>query len=335
VNRRPIAVALAAASAVAVLLPACSREERDTYHLTAYFERAISLYAHGDVIVMGIDVGTVDAVEIEDTRVRVELSIRSDVPLPDDVQATIEPLTLIGERNVHLFPAWTAEMAAAGQGRAQDGDEIPLERTQVPVEPDEGLEAFNDLAQSLDPEVVGQLVTDSAGALEGQGENIATAIDQAAELTSLFASLDTQLVAAAENLDQVAASLDTRDAQLRTLVTSFADATGVLAAERDSIATFLSSLVGLTQQGQSILDLYGAQLPGDIANLTTLLLVLDGHDEAIDQLLAAFPMVTEAIRDAYRPSIDGFNLVANPTPSFVGIYDNFLENLGLLVPEGG
>lgn len=323
----PLVVALAAIA----LLPACEGDDGDTYHLTAYFERAISLYPHGDVIVMGIDVGTVDAVEIEDTRVRVELSIRSDVPLPDDVQATIEPLTLIGERNVHLFPAWTAEMAAAGQGRAADGDEIPLGRTQVPVEPDEGLEAFNDLAQSLDPDVVGQLVTDSADALEGQGENIASAIDQAADLTSLFATLDTQLVAAAEDLDQVAASLDTRDEQLRTLVTSFSEATGVLASERDSIASLLSSLVDLTEQGQGLLDAYGDQLPGDIANLTSLLLVLDGHDEAIDDLLASFPMITETIRDAYRPSIDGFNLVANLTPSFTNLYNSFLENLGLLV----
>ena len=326
---RRTALALVALLALA-LVPSCSRGDGETYHLTAYFERAISLFPHGDVIVMGIDVGTVDAVEIEDTRVRVELSIRTDVPLPDDVQATIEPLTLIGERNVHLFPAWTAEMEAEGRGRAQDGDEIPLDRTQVPVEPDEGLQAFNELAQSLDPDVVGQLITDSADALDGQGETIATAIDQASDLTSLFATLDTQLIAAAEDLEQVAASLGTRDAQLRTLVTSFADASGVLAAERDSIAALLSSLVGLTAQGQSLLDLYGEQLPGDVANLTSLLLVLDGHDEAIDDLLASFPMITETIRDAYRPSIDGFNLVANLTPSFVNLYDSFLENLGLL-----
>lgn len=329
-NRAATLAGLAALSLVA-LLPACSRGDGDTYHLTAYFESAIALYPHGDVVVMGIDVGTVDAVEIEDTRVRVELSVRSDVPLPDDVQATIEPLTLIGERNVHLFPAWNAEMAAEGRGRAGDGDEIPLERTSVPVEPDEGLEAFNDLAESLEPDVVNQLISDSARALEGQGPNIATAIEQAASLSDLFATLDSQLVATAENLEAVASTLTTRDEQLRRLVTSFSDATGVLAAERQSIATFLGSLVQLTAEGQRILDLYADQLPGDIANLTALLLVLDENDEAINQLFGAFPLITETIAEAYQPSIDGFNLVASPTPSFVAVYNNFLENLGLLV----
>ena len=57
-----------------------------------------------------------------------------------------------------LFPPWDADMAAAGRPQAADGDVIPLDRTEVPVEPDEGLEAFNDLAQSLDADIVGDLV---------------------------------------------------------------------------------------------------------------------------------------------------------------------------------
>ena len=84
------------------------------YHLTAYFESAVGLYPHGDVSIMGVGIGTVDAVEIEDTHVRVEMTIDADVPLPADVQATIEPLQLIGERNVVLFPAWTEAMADEG-----------------------------------------------------------------------------------------------------------------------------------------------------------------------------------------------------------------------------
>jgi phospholipid/cholesterol/gamma-HCH transport system substrate-binding protein len=301
-----------------------------SYQLTAYFERAIGLYPHGDVVVMGIGVGTVDAVELEDTRVRVEMTIDGDVPLPDDVRATIEPQSLIGERNVHLFPPWSAAAEAAGQARIADGASIPLDRTEVPVEPDEGLAAFNSLAESLEPETVEQLVTDAAGALDGQGQNLAAAIEQASSLSGTFASLDQQLVGAAEAVAQLSATLNSREAQLQTLVQRFSEATGVLASERDAIATFLGAVVDLTAQGRSILDLYGDQLPADIANVTALLLVLDSHDSSIDQLLDAFPQITQTLADAYRPSIDGFNLVASPTPSFIAIYDNLLENLGLL-----
>ena len=82
------------------------------------FPSAVGLYPFGDVSVMGVGVGTVDAVEIDDDHVRVEMTIDHGIPLPADVQATIEPLTLIGERNVVLFPPWDAEMAEAEADKA-------------------------------------------------------------------------------------------------------------------------------------------------------------------------------------------------------------------------
>ena len=51
-----------------------------------------------------------------------------------------------------LRPAWQP-----GDERAQDGDVIPLERTSIPAEPDEALQAFTDLARDLDPDEVARL----------------------------------------------------------------------------------------------------------------------------------------------------------------------------------
>ena len=68
-----------------------------------------------------------------------------------------------------------------------DGDTIPLERTSVPVEPDEALQAFNELVASLDPDVVGGLVTDSATILDGRGERVGASIDAATDLTETLA----------------------------------------------------------------------------------------------------------------------------------------------------
>src|SRR3546814_16423458 len=108
------------------------------------------------------------------------MTIDSGVPLPSDVGATIGQTQLIGERNVVLHPPWSAELEDSGAERAGDGDVIPRERTEVPVEPDEGLQAFNELARSLDAEVVEGFLGDSAEVLEGRGEQLGAAIDQAA-----------------------------------------------------------------------------------------------------------------------------------------------------------
>jgi virulence factor Mce-like protein len=279
---------------------------------------------------MGIDVGTVDSVELEDTYVRVEMTIDDDVPLPDDVEATIEPLQLIGERNVVLFPAWNEAMAEEGKGRAGDGDVIAIERTHTPVEPDEGLEAFNGLARSLDPETVGQLIDDSAEVLDGQGANLGAAIDQAATLTELFARTDDNVVAAAEALHRLAASVNTRDEQLAAVVRSFSGASEVLASERDGITAFLSALVELTRQGSELLDTYGGTLPTDIANVAALASIFHQNQDDIDSLVETLPRITDGINRAYDPTIDGLRLRASATPTLVALIDAFADILGVL-----
>lgn len=307
----------------------------DGYHLTASFERAVGLYPFGDVSAMGVAIGTVDAVEIDDDHVRVEMTIDPGVPLPKDVRATIEPLTLIGERNVVLFPPWDEAMEAAGDPKAQDGDVIPIERTMPPVEPDEALETFNELARSLDPATVGELVRSSDEALAGLGDELGLALDQAAGITSTLAEVDQQLLDAAESLHVLAGTLLEREGQLGALVRTFSSATEVLASERRGIESFLSSLVDLTEQGTGILHAYGEQLPGDIAHFTALAMLLEANSNAAEQLVGAFPEVAEGIARGYQPDIGGIFLRANATPTLLGLLEVFRDLLGVLPPEAG
>lgn len=330
-RRATTRVALAALFAGALVpLAGCGGRGGGSYHLTAYFDRTIGLYESGDVQVMGMAVGRVDAIEIDGTQVRVEMTIRDDVPLPADVRATIGQTQLIGERNVVLFPPWDAEQEASGAAKAADGDVIPNERTEVPVEPDEGLEAFNDLAQSLDGDVVEEFVSDSADVLEGRGERIGAAIDQAAGLGTTLAEIDQQLVAAADNLHVLSGSLATREEQLGALVDSFAQATDILASERTGIRSFLSSLVELTAQGSGLLDTYGDQLPGDVASATALASILERNTSSIDQLLTAFPRLSRGVGDSYQPAIDGLYLRANGSATATALLDVLVNQLGVL-----
>lgn len=332
-GRRPAqVVALAVGVALFVTpLAACGGGGADGHHLTAYFERTVGLYESGDVQVMGMSVGHVDDIEIDGSLVRVEMTIDADVPLPADVYATIGQTQLIGERNIVLYPPWDAELEASGAAKLADGAVIPRERTVTPVEPDEGLAAFDDLARSLDGEVVREFVSDSAEVLDGRGEKLGRALDNAAGLTTALAEVDEQLLSAADDLHVLAASLRGRDEQLGRLVESFSKATEVLAAERDGIRGMLSSLVELTKQGQGILDVYGDQLPGDIATATALASIFERNTRSIDELLSTFAPLGHAIAAAYQPSIDGIYLRASSNATLAAMLD-FLgsELLGVL-----
>lgn len=303
------------------------------YHITAEFERAVGLYEQSTVKIMGADAGTVDSVEVDGDIVRVEMTINDDVPLPADVMATIAPLTLIGERNVVLSPPWTP-----GDERLEDGailryDPDPrLSQTVIPIEPDEILEALTDLAEAIDPQAVGDLLTSGAQAIDGQGTTFNQMLESAAGVTASLADQDEQILEAARSLNVFATALNSRSQQLGHLVDSLSQASAVLAAERDSIALFLQSVVDLSDVGGSLLEAYQGQLPADIAHLADLALVLESNLGSLTQLVGAFPVIGEELVDAYDAERDMLVLNITLEPVAARSLEPLFDLLGLPVP---
>jgi phospholipid/cholesterol/gamma-HCH transport system substrate-binding protein len=289
------AAALVLAFVAAVGLPACAQPGDGGYRLTADFSRAVALYPRSRVKVMGVDVGTVTSIDVVRGRIRVALRIDRKVPLPATVQATIVPFSLIGERNVVLSPAWQP-----GQPRAKDGDAIPAERTHVPVEPDEALKAVTDLAHAVDPDAVRKLVGSGAAALRGRGADLNTAIEQAADLTTLLAAQDQTLISAAQNLHTLASTLNARRDVLGSLLEDFSRATSVLSDERQSIARFLRALVVFTGEGNALLAKYEGQLPTDVARLTQLAMTLGANANSVQELVSALREISDGFVAAYH-----------------------------------
>jgi phospholipid/cholesterol/gamma-HCH transport system substrate-binding protein len=251
--------------------------------------------------------------------IRVEMQIHDKVPLPADVQATIVPLSLIGERNVVLGPAWQP-----GQPRVKRGAAIPLERTSVPVEPDEALKAVTDLARAVDPKAVNQLVSKGAAALRGRGDDLNAAIEEAASLTTLLAAQDQALISAAENLHTVAGTLNRRREVLGKLLDDFSGATAVLADERQAIAKFLHALVVFTQEGNLLLGVYQGQLPTDVKRLSELAMTLGANAGSVQQLVRSLREIADGFVAAYHS--DGGVLIRGSggpgsTPALQPLFD--------------
>ena len=304
------------------------------YHLTAYFTRAVALYPHSRIKVMGVDAGAVDNITIDGQRIKVDMTIDDDVPLPADVRATIAAITLIGERNIVLGPAWTP-----GKAKARNGDVIPLERTTVPVEPDEALQALTDLAKAIDPQAVSRLVTGAAKSLDGEGSTFNQLLEKASGVSSTLASTDQQLVEAATNLHTLATTLNSREQQLGSLIESFSTATGVLSSERQDLGTLLAALARLSSAGSSLLDSYGGQLPGDIATLTRLGLTFQTNIDNIEDLVASFPNIAELLAKSWDPARHLIRIRITPGPTFAyqlqNIFGPLLGGNVPCIPLGG
>lgn len=332
-NRPPRLLAtLAVVGALA--LPGCiGGDGEDRIEVTALFDSAVGVYETGDVLSLDASIGTVEDVELTDDHVRIVLSLRDDVPLPADVHATIEAQTVLGERNVTLFPSWSAELEAAGAPKLADGDTIPIERTSVPVEPDEALQAFNELVASLDADVVGGLVSDSATILDGRGERIGASIDAATDLTETLVAIDGPMLEAAASLNQVASVLNDRDAQLRSLIDDFGVAVEVLAGEREQVQSLLSSLVDLSGEITAVLDVHGERLPPTIATLVAAMQVVEINRDTLTVLASELPVVTESFEAAYKEDIGGFFLKVNTLAVLETVVIQLLDAVGLYPGE--
>jgi len=297
-------------------LPACSSAKG--YEVTAYFDKAVSLYPRGDVKVLGLSSGKIKSVDVVGTQVRVRMRINQDVPLPADVQATIVPQSLIGERYVQLFPAWTN-----GQPRAPAGTVIPLERTSIPVEPDQALAALKKFLDTLDPNATGRLVKNLAEDLKGNGQTLNDALGQFAQLSTTIADKDQQLGHLIDNFDQFTATLQTREAQLGKVMDEFATTTQLLADERDAINKLVDGLAKVSQSGLALVTKHGAALNTDVAELTRLLESVNANFDSVRKLLTASPELIagpnlddqQGLYAAYDPAFHHIDLRQATSPT--------------------
>ncbi|MBG0829645.1 MCE family protein [Planomonospora sp. ID67723] len=284
-RRGPLPAFLTAVLLVTALLSAggCSLLPggAQPYRLTAYFSAAPSLYEQAKVKVMGLDAGTVERLTVEGNRVRADLLVDGGIPLPADVQAIVAPQNTLGERNVVLHPPWKP-----GMPRIAPGAVIPLERTDLPVEIDDALEAFTKLTDALDTDKMGDVAGNLADSVRGRGEQINRALDDAAALTRTLAGQDEQLIELADGLNELAASLNRREGQVKTTIDAFAEASATLADERERMRRFVTGLAEFVQRGDALVEAYQVKLPRGVTNLAELVITLKVNSESAARAIA-------------------------------------------------
>jgi phospholipid/cholesterol/gamma-HCH transport system substrate-binding protein len=212
---------------------------------SAYFAEAGGLLSNSPVLVAGYRVGQVNAITLDGDRVVVDFRIDDGVYLGDRTEAAIRAKGLLGAKVLEITPRGDQPLSGA----------IPLQRTKSPYQlPD----ALGDLSSTI------------------SGLNTGDVSDALATLSETFKDTPPALKQAVEGVGRLAQSLDTRDQQLRTLLTNANKATGVLAERADQIAALVANtnalLAQLQTQGRALDDISGnlsalaRQLSGFIAD---------------------------------------------------------------------
>ncbi|MCK2218080.1 MCE family protein [Actinomadura sp. ATCC 31491] len=281
-------------AAWALLASGCSVLGARPYRLTAIFSAAPSLYEQARVKVMGLDAGYVDTIRIEGDHVRVGLLVDRDVPLPADVRAVVAPQNTLGERNVVLYPPWKP-----GDRRLAAGTTIPLERTELPVEIDDALDAFTRLTDALDSDKLGEVAGNLATGVRGRGKTINNAIADTAELTDTLAKQDQQLIDLAKGLNRIATRLNERESQVTGAIDSFSEASAILAEERRRLRGFVSGMADFVRRGDVLIEQYSARLPQAAGTLAELVLTLRANSASVAQAVKGAADFADVLVDSW------------------------------------
>jgi len=286
----------------------------DERTVTAHFDRAIAVYKGTDLRVMGVQIGKVTSVVPDGNSVRVEMKYDAQYKLPADGRAAVVTPTLVADRYVQVFPAY------GGGPVMRDGADIPLDRTQTPVELDRMFKALDDLSTTLGPSSsstrgsLAKLLKTSSNALEGNGELGAETIRNLSAAADTFARNRGPLFENVRALAEITNTLADEDDTVQDFLESLSSVSDQLAGERDDLESMLESLAKVLGIVEDFIHDNRAVLGDDIKRFASVLKRVDRQKDALGLVVQKGPLAMGNLAVAYEPSTRTFGSRVQITP---------------------
>jgi phospholipid/cholesterol/gamma-HCH transport system substrate-binding protein len=233
-----LVVALAAASYVL----ANSVNQVGRTHIVAYFANSNGVFVGDDVRIRGVNVGSIEQIQPEPSRVKITFWIDDSFKVPADVKAVILSPTLVTARAIQLTPAYRSGPAL------QDNSVIEEDRTAVPMEWDDFRGQLQRLSDTLKPtepggvSTLGEFVSTTANNLRGQGPAIHDAIVKLSQTVSALGDHSDDTFTSVKNLSTLVTGLEDSTDLIRQLNQNLASVSGLLADDPDEVGNAVKDL---------------------------------------------------------------------------------------------
>ena len=285
-----------------------------TYRVRAIFDNASFVIAGEDVKVSGVNVGTIDSLDV-DAKHRAVVVLKIDDPafrpFRTDARCAVRLQSLIGEQYIQCQPTQPrgGDRAPAPElPKVKDGEPgagqylLPVERTQTPV----GADLLNDIMRVPEQQRLPLIINELGAGLSGNGEGLqaalrraSPALQQADELVAILARQNETLAKLTDESDKVLGPLAEHRKDLTGFIKNAGAAGTATARQGDALeANFAKFPAFLRQLGPA------ADQLGELADQTT---------PAIQALAAQAPAVNEA-----TARLGPFTKQANPALKTLG-----------------
>ncbi len=270
--------------------------------ITAYFPTTTGLYSGDDVRVLGVKVGSVGEIEPGPDFAKVTMSVDKSVDIPADAKAIIVAPSLVSGRFVQLTPVY------AGGPTMQDGADIPVERTAVPVEWDEIKSELNKLSEALGPQgadpqgSLGTFIDTAANNLDGNGESLRNTLRELSETMRTLSDGRTDLFSTIRNLQTFVAALSSSNEQIVQFEGRLASVSNLLATNSDELGTALIDLdLALGDVNRFVVENWAA-ITEQVGRLADATQVLADKRPQLEQTLHVAPTALANFSNIYKPA---------------------------------
>ena len=273
---------------------------RNTY--IAYFANTNGLYAGDEVRILGVAVGTVEAIDPQPNAAKVTFSVDSQYPVPADVQAAILSPSLVSARAIQLVPAYSAGP------KLTDGATIPKERTAVPVEWDDLRQQLEKLTDSLQPttpggpSAVGEFINSTAANLRGEGDTARDTVIKLSQAVSALGDHSTDIFSTVRNLQLLVSALSSSSDLLAAFNTNLADITTVLSNTPNEVADATQGLDGAVNDLRGFVAENREGLGVTFDHLNAITTALNDSRVDVKQVLHIAPTVFQNFMNIYQPA---------------------------------
>ncbi|MFD3680246.1 MCE family protein [Streptomyces sp. NPDC058613] len=298
--RRPLAIGLALVVLAAVGLVGVRLLGSDGTRVTAYFDRAVGVYAGSDLRILGVRVGEVESVEPEGTRVRVRLRVDDGVRVAADARAVIVAPSIVADRYVQLTPASSTGPALA------DGAQLAASRNRTPVEIDQLYASITELGKALGPDganatgALSGLLDTGAENLKDNGDAIGTSIREFGKAAKTLDGSSDDLFATLGQLQTFTTMLKDNDGDVRTAQERLDDVVTFFAANKDDLAGALAELGKALAQVKTFIQNNRAELKQNVDRLVPLTQALVDQRASLAEALDVAPLAAANVVGAYN-----------------------------------
>ena len=253
-----------------------------TYH--ADFADAAGLKKGDDVRVAGVKVGTVTGVDLAGAKVRVGLRVDSGIHVGTDSRAEIKIKTLLGQKYIALTPAGNGTLAS----------DIPLDRTETPLDVTEAFNGLGQRAGEIDTKQLAQAFDTIAATFKDTPPYVHSSLRGLERLSTSIASRDNELHALLARANGVTQTLASRDAQVAKLINDSNLILQTVYQQRTVVHKLLVDTAAVSQQLAGLVRDNRAVIGPALNNLHQTLRILQRNQDNLD---ATIHLAAPFIRD--------------------------------------